>query len=304
MSHHAGSYLTLLQDFLHCAQILLFDLLTRHFGIPLARSDLAMPQEVPNGDNLGPVFEEVRGKGLPQAMATRREPCGLGVALYLLLNRFHREGVLGAFTVPKDIALRPRPWMLLETLLDTRHGIGRHVHAPIFAPFALHDMDGLLLPIDLLQLELCHLGDPEATAEDHEKQRTIHRMGDLAKEPLDLLTGEGFGQGAPAPDKVTGLDGIPSHQLLLHAKGKKVLQRIEPPVDRRPGSAVVMLAFDKLVDLTKGHLRKGHGHLGKEQAQIKGIIRDGMGGELAALQVRPKPVDGGLADVIQGLPPV
>jgi hypothetical protein len=59
--------------------------------------------------------------------------------------------------------------MLLETLLDTRHGIGRHVHAPIFAPFALHDMQGLLLPIDLLQLELSHLGDPEATAEDHEK---------------------------------------------------------------------------------------------------------------------------------------
>ena len=129
-------------------------------------------------------------------------------------------------------------------------------------------------------------------------------MGDLGKEPLDLLTGEGFGQGVPAPDKVTGLHGIPAHQLLLHAKGKKVLQRIEPPVDRRPRPAVVMLAFHKLVDLAKGDLGQGHGDLGKEQAQIEGIIRDGMGGELPALQVRSKPVDGGLADVVHGLPPV
>ena len=77
--------------------------------------------------------------------------------------------------------------------------------------------------IVLLQLEVGHLRAPQASAEDHEKQRAVHRMGDLGKEPLDLLAGEGFGQGAPAPDKVTGLDGIPAHQLLLHAKGKKVL---------------------------------------------------------------------------------
>src|SRR6516164_2908778 len=110
-------------------------------------------------------------------------------------------------------------------------------------------MYGLLLPIDLLQLEGSHLGDAEATAEDHEKQGTIHRMGDLGKESLDLLPGEGFGQGAPTPNKVAGLHRIPVHQLLLQAKGKKVLQRIEPLVDRRPRPTVVMLAFHKLVDL-------------------------------------------------------
>src|SRR4029453_18773140 len=138
----------MLQNFLHGAQILLFHFLTGDFGIPLARSDLTVPQEVADGDDLSPVFEEVRGKRMPQAVATRREPYGLGVALHFLLNRFHRERVLGAFAVPKDITLRPRPWMLLQTLLDTGHGIGRHVHAPIFAPFALRNMQGLLLPID------------------------------------------------------------------------------------------------------------------------------------------------------------
>ena len=54
--------------------------------------------------------------------------------------------------------------MLLQALLDAGHGIRRHVHPSIFAPFPLHDLHGLLLPIDLLQLEVGHLGDPEATA--------------------------------------------------------------------------------------------------------------------------------------------
>ena len=107
-------------------------------------------------------------------------------------------------------------------------------------------MHGLWRPIDLLQLEGSHLGDAEATAEDHAKQGTIHRMSDLGKEPLDLRTGEGFGQGAPTPDKVARLHGIPAHQLLLHAKGKKVLQGIKSAVDRRPGAAVVMLMLHKL----------------------------------------------------------
>ena len=160
-----------------------------------------MPQEVANRHDLGPVFQEIRGKRMPQTMATRRDPRGFRVALHLLLDRFHREGLLDAFAIPKDIALRPRPWMLLQTLLDTGHSIRRHVHAPIFAPFALHDMQGLLLPVDLLQLGVGHLGDPEATAENHEKQRAIHRMGDLGKEPLHLLAGEGFGQGCPRRTK-------------------------------------------------------------------------------------------------------
>src|SRR6266446_9459515 len=96
----------MLQNFLHRAHILLFDLLTREFGIPLARGDLAMPQEISDRDDLGPVLQEVGRKGMPQTMATRRDPCGFGVALHLLLDRFHREGLLGAFAVPKDIALR------------------------------------------------------------------------------------------------------------------------------------------------------------------------------------------------------
>ena len=135
-------------------------------------------------------------------MTTRRDARRLGIALHLLWMAFTDRGCWTRLRF-KHRALRSLARMLLQALLDAGHGIRRHVHASIFAPFALHDLHGLLLPIDLLQLEVGHLGDPEATAEDHQKQRAVHRMGDLGKEPLDLLTGEGFGQGMPTPDKVT-----------------------------------------------------------------------------------------------------
>ena len=77
--------------------------------------------------------------------------------------------------------------MLRQTLLDTGHGIRRHIHAPIFPAFALDNMQRLLLPINLLQLEPGHLGDAQATAEYHQKQRAVHRMGDAAKQSLHLL---------------------------------------------------------------------------------------------------------------------
>src|SRR5882762_3615175 len=245
------SNLTLLQDFLHGAHIFLFDLLTRDFGIPLAGRDLAMPQEVANGDHLRAVFQQVRGKGMPQAMATRRDARGLGVALHLFLDRFDREQLPLTFAIPKDIGLGPFARMLGQTHVETGYRIGGHIHAPIFPPFALHHVEGLLLPIDLLQLELGHLRDTQPTAEHHQKQRAVHGMGDLGKEPLDVLPGEGFGQGAPAPDTMTRLDGIAPDVLLLQTEVKKMLQGIEPAVHGRPRAAMLMLVLHKLVHLAK-----------------------------------------------------
>ena len=108
-------------------------------------------------------------------------------------------------------------------------------------------------------------------------------MIDLGKEPLHLLAREGFGQRTPAPDKVAGFDRVPHHELLVQAIGEKMLQRIEPSVDRRPGAAVVMLVLHKLIDVAKGDLGEGDSHLPEEQAQIPRITRDGMRRELPAL---------------------
>src|SRR5260370_9062503 len=146
------SNLTLLQNFLHGAHIFLFDLLTRDFGIPLAGRNLAMPQGGANGAPLRAVFQQVRGKGMPQALATRRDARGLGVALHLFLDRFDREQLPLTFAIPKDIALGPCARMLRQTRVETGYRIGRHIHTPIFPPFALYYMERPLFPIDLLQL--------------------------------------------------------------------------------------------------------------------------------------------------------
>src|SRR5712691_4987843 len=99
-----------------------------------------------------------------------------------------------------------------------------------------------------------HSLPPQAAGQPERFSRTVHRMVDLGKQPLDLLPREGFRQGAPTPDKVTGLDRIASHELLVETKVKKMFQRIEPAVDRRPGAAMLMLHLHKLVDLAKGDL--------------------------------------------------
>src|SRR4029434_7668929 len=105
-------------------------------------------------------------------------------------------------------------------------------------------------------------------------------------------------------DKVTGPDGIAGHDLLLQTKVKKTCARIESTVDRRPCPALLMLVRHKVVHLTKRHLGEGDGHRRKKDVQIKGITRDRMRRELPALEVRPKSIDGGLADIVHGLPPV
>jgi len=220
------------------------------------------------------------------------------------LDGFHGARLRLAFAVPKDKTVGPFTRMLRQTLVQTGDGIGRQLHASILAPFPLLDLQGLLFPVDLLQLEVRRLRDAQPTAEHHQKQGPVHGLVDLGKEPLDLLSGERFGQGTPAPDNVTGLDGIALDELLVQAKVKKMLERMEPPVDRRPGAAVLMLVLHKLVDLTKGHLSQGDGDWRKEQAQIEGITRNGVHGELPTFEVRLKSVDRGLADVVHGLAPL
>ena len=185
-----------------------------------------MPQAVTDRDHLGPLFQEVGRKGMPHTMATRGDPGGFGVALHLLLDRFDRQGLLNAFAVPKDLALGSVARMLFQALVETGHHIGGHRHASILAPFALDNVEGLLLPIDLLQFELDHRGDPQSTAEHDQKQGAVHGMGDRRKEALHLLPSKGFGEGAPAPDQMTGLDRIARHPLLVEAQVKKCFRAL------------------------------------------------------------------------------
>src|SRR4029453_9561270 len=99
-----------------------------------------------------------------------------------------------------------------------------------------------------------------------------------------------------------GLTGLPGTSCCSRQKSKKMLQRIEPPVDGRPRAALLMLVLHKLVHLTKRHLGEGDRSRGKKYVEIEGITRDGMHRKLPALEVCPKPIDGGLADSVHTLP--
>ena len=98
-----------------------------------------MPEKVPDHDHLGAVFPSLQRKGMPQTMATRGDPGSFGVALHLFLDRFDGQRLLGAFTVPKDIAPRAVTRMLRQALMETGHQIRGHIHVAILAPFALEN---------------------------------------------------------------------------------------------------------------------------------------------------------------------
>ena len=142
-----------------------------------------------------------------------------------------------------------------------------------------------MLPIDLLQLELGDLRDAQPTAEHHQKQGAVHRMVDLGKQSLDLLAGECFGEGTPAPNKVTGLDGVPGHETPLDEKVKKVFEGMQAPMHRGRREALLLLVFQEALHVLKRYRLEGVRDGGKEEAQIKGITLDRMPGVLPPLKI-------------------
>ena len=102
---------------------------------------------------------------MPPAMTPGGNPRGLGMALALLLDGFHGEGTAVACALPNPIALRRRAWMLRHALWAAHDRIGRPGAAPILAPCALHDVQGLLPPVKMVALEPRRLRDaPPAVA--------------------------------------------------------------------------------------------------------------------------------------------
>src|SRR6266511_1623850 len=63
--HHPFLYPALLDDLPHGLHIHLLNALIRDLRIPLAGGDRGIPEQLPYGDNLGPLLEQVGGKGVP-----------------------------------------------------------------------------------------------------------------------------------------------------------------------------------------------------------------------------------------------
>src|SRR5215831_14657067 len=102
---------------------------------------------------------------MPEAMTTRGDPRGFGIALHLLLDCRDRQRSVGALLVPEDGGPRHLSGPESQTGLEARHRIRGDVDASIFPAFALLDAERLLGPINLVDLEMHDLRDPQATAE-------------------------------------------------------------------------------------------------------------------------------------------
>ena len=204
-----------------------------------------MPQEFLDRNDLGALLEYVRGKRLPETMATRGDPRGLGVALHLFLDRRAQQRPVGALLVPEDGDARHVCWPIGQTGLEMRHRIGGDVDPPIFPAFALVDADGLLRPVEIVQREVDHLRDAQTAPEHEQEQRLIHGGVDLGKQLPHLVQRQGLGQGAAPAHHVTRFDRVPCDTPLLKERVKEMFQRMQAPMERRGGEPLMVLLGNK-----------------------------------------------------------
>src|SRR4030095_8969188 len=111
---------------------------------------------------------------MPETMATRGDPRGLGVALHLFLDRRDQQRPVGALLVPADGGSRAVGWPGVKAGPCFLPAAGGADPPPIFPAFALVDADGLLRPVDIVQREVDHLRDAQTAPEHEQEKRLIH----------------------------------------------------------------------------------------------------------------------------------
>ena len=260
-----------------------------------------MPQECLDRDDLRAMLQSVRGKGVAQPMTTRLAPRSLRIPFHLLLHRSDREGPVWTFLIPEDIRAHGVRGTEGQTGLETRHRIRGDRDPPIFPAFALDNLEGLLRPVTMLHLEVDHLGDPQATPEHEQEEGLIHGVVDLRTQPLHLVLREGFGQGPAPAYHVTRCNRVTYDAPLLNQRVKEMFQRMQAPMERRGGEPLVVLPVHNLFDVAKRDLGERLRTRGKEQLEIEGRAREGMGGVVAALERRSEAIDGLANRVVHGL---
>src|SRR5215475_427583 len=117
----------------------------------------------------------------------------------------------------------------------------------------------------------------------------IHRMPDVREQGLHLRMGELLGQGPPAPQEMTRLDGVVREGLTLrHEVVKKVFEGIESPIDGGRRQLRLVLGGNERLDIAPGHGCGDFVAHGKEQAQIPAIIFDCVRRIVAGRQIGTK----------------
>ncbi len=82
-----------------------------------------MPEQLPNGHELGPLFQRVGRERMPQAVAAGRDARSFRLPLDLLLDGFDRQRTAGPLLIPEDHVTGHITGTLLQTRAQARHGI-------------------------------------------------------------------------------------------------------------------------------------------------------------------------------------
>jgi hypothetical protein len=141
-----------------------------------------MPEPLPNGHALSPLFQQVGRTRMTQAVAAGREARGFRIPLDLLWDGFDRQRTAGPLLISEDHVTRHITGTVLQTRVHARHGIRCERHPAILAAFPVFDQQGVLRPVEITHLELRHFGYSPATPEPHEKPGPVHRMVALGKQ--------------------------------------------------------------------------------------------------------------------------
>jgi hypothetical protein len=142
------------------------------------------------------------------------------------LYRRDRQWPLWARLIPEDRRTDSVCGAEGEAGSQRPDSIRRDVDPSILPAFALYDAHGWLRPVEIVQREVDHLGNPQTTPQHEQEEGLIHRVVDLRKELLDLVLGESFGQGPPPAHHVTRFARIPSDTPLLEEIVEDMFQRV------------------------------------------------------------------------------
>ena len=82
-----------------------------------------MPEQLPNGYEFSPLFQQVGRKRMTQAVAAGRDARGFRLPLDRLLDGFDRQRTAGPLLIPEDHVTGHITGSLLQTRVQARHGI-------------------------------------------------------------------------------------------------------------------------------------------------------------------------------------